>query len=178
MARCPVCKTHCTRVTYENVPVQTCGGCGGYWVTTGKLENICRRRDIDMPEPVRQKMMDLADASNSTQQLTCFSCGTLMVKEQFKMWEDIQLDRCPKCSKIWLDRGELEKCQIYWEYLQDNYDSWEGRSAYERKALLEAEFHQRRADLEEQRESYASFRRVRPHWASLITRLLFGRWRP
>jgi Zn-finger nucleic acid-binding protein len=162
MARCPVCKISCTPVRYENVPVQTCGGCGGYWLTPLKLDRICAIREVQMPEAVRQKMMDLADASNTVEKLMCITCGVEMVREQFKIWDDIQLDRCPKCSGIWLDRGELEKCQIYWEYLQDHPEEWENQPAQERKLLIEAELRLRQAERRQQRDE--------------VSRMQFLRW--
>lgn len=37
----------------------------------------------------------------------CPSCGDeKLVEETFR---DIMIDRCPKCSGVWLDPGELEK---------------------------------------------------------------------
>lgn len=164
MPRCPVCKDLCARTRYEEVPLYQCGQCGGYWLTYVQLDRICSRREIQMPEPVQQKMMDLADASNSTQTLWCLGCGKEMIKEQFKFWDDIQLDRCPKCNGVWLDCGELEKCQIYWEYAQDNPDQWENRDAYERSQLLQAEWMNRQAEV--QRDPNAN----RPHpgyWGEL-----------
>lgn len=153
MPRCPVCKIQCAPTKYENVPVSQCGQCGGYWVSKIKLDRICALRDIQMPEPVRQKMMDIADAHNSTKTLYCLTCGTEMLKEQFKYWDDIQVDFCPKCEGLWLDCGELEKCQIYWEYLEDNRDNWAGREAAERKALLLAKLESRKAELAMERET-------------------------
>ena len=152
MARCPVCKTQTQLIKYENVPVQSCGSCGGHWLTDAKLDVILKRRDVVMPEPVQQRMMDIADASDSKGVLCCMMCGTEMVKQQFKFWSEITLDRCPKCNGLWLDRGELEKCQIYWEYAQDHPEQWEGRELAEREALLDAQWKQRRHEIKDRAE--------------------------
>ena len=145
MPRCPVCKTQTDLLKYEGVPIYNCGTCGGHWVTDARLKLILARREVVMPDAVKAKMIEIADASNSTQKLWCMNCGKEMVKEQFRYWPDIQLDRCPKCNGLWLDRGELEKCQIYWEYAQDHPEEWEGMSVIERKALLEAQLADRKA---------------------------------
>lgn len=160
MPRCPKCRTQADLIRYEDVPIYSCGGCGGHWLRESRLDVIVKRRVIEMPEPVRQKMMDLADASNSTEPLWCMTCGVEMTREQFLYWDDIQLDRCPKCGGLWLDQGELEKCQIYFEYAQDHPEEWENREAYERKALLEAELAQRRAEQRQAAEA-AEDRRYR-----------------
>jgi Zn-finger nucleic acid-binding protein len=121
--RCPICKTPTDLIQYERVPVYNCGSCGGYWVTRAKLEVILARREVQMPEAVQKKMIEIAAASNSTAELCCFTCGTVMERRRFARWPDIQIDVCRRCKNIWLDRGELEKCQIYWERAQDKLRS-------------------------------------------------------
>lgn len=160
MPRCPVCKTSCTVMPYERVPIHHCGSCGGYWVNPNKLDIICERRELNMPEPVKQAMMNRADQANSTDELFCISCGCEMVKERFKYWDDIQIDRCPKCNMIWLDAGELEKCQIYWEYMQDHPEAWGDNNIHERRAMVDAALTQRKAELADEREN-AAWRRQR-----------------
>lgn len=160
MPRCPLCKTQADLIKYEGVPIYNCGSCGGHWITKARLDVILARRQVVMPDPVKQKMIEIADASNSTQKLWCMTCGKDMLKEQFRYWPEIQIDCCPKCGGIWLDRGELEKCQIYWEYLQDHPDEWECMNTAARKALLEAELAQRRRDCENERERIKYLRRA------------------
>jgi Zn-finger nucleic acid-binding protein len=123
MPRCPKCRTRADLIKYEGIPVHSCGSCGGHWVRAPRLSAILARRELQMPEPVKRKMIELAEASHTRERVYCQTCGKRMERESFKYWSDIQLDRCPNCKSIWLDRGELEKCQIYWEYLQDHPDS-------------------------------------------------------
>jgi Zn-finger nucleic acid-binding protein len=134
------------------VPIYNCGECGGHWLSEARLDVIVRRREYVLPEPVKRKMIEIADAANTSATLTCLTCGREMRKEQFKHWPEIQIDRCPKCNGIWLDRGELEKCQIYWEYAQDHPDEWENQDLVARQALLEAELQNRKAELRQQAE--------------------------
>jgi Zn-finger nucleic acid-binding protein len=165
-------------VEYEGVRVYHCGGCGGHWLSQARLDLIVNRRDLQMPEPVRQKMMDLADASNSVDELTCFTCGKRMVRGRFRHWDDIQIDRCPQCQGIWLDRGELEKCQIYWEYAQDHPEQWKNAEVAERKALLELEWQRRREALREAGDRAKAARGFGAYPGGGLARLLvqlFGR---
>ncbi len=164
MPRCPVCRTQMDRIRYERVPVHNCGSCGGHWVEKPRLDLILARREVQMPEPVKQKMMEIAEESNTTQKLICLTCAKEMVKEQFKHWAEIQLDRCPKCNGIWLDRGELEKCQIYWEYVQDHPEEWENADLAARKALLDAEWANRKAELRDFIEKTEEARRYAGMW--------------
>lgn len=146
MPRCPICRTQVDLIRYEGLPVHNCGTCGGYWITPARFSAILRKREVTMPDAVQARMIALADASNSTEKLWCWTCGREMVKEAFKHWSDIQLDRCTKCGGIWLDRGELEKCQIYWEYMQDHPDSDVSRQA-EQQAMLDSRWAVRKARL-------------------------------
>jgi Zn-finger nucleic acid-binding protein len=134
------------------VAIYNCGDCGGHWLSEARLDVIVKRREYQLPEPVKQKMLEIADASDTAGALMCLTCGRKMVKEQFKHWPDIQIDRCPKCDGIWLDRGELEKCQIYWEYAQDHAEEWEESDLVARRALLEARLQNRRAELRQEIE--------------------------
>ena len=115
-----------------------------------------------MPDAVKEKMIEIADASNSAQTLWCMSCGREMSKEQFKYWPGIRLDRCPKCSGLWLDRGELEKCQIYWEYAQDHPEEWEGMNVIARKALLDIRWEERKARHRERVDELKELSQARP----------------
>ncbi|MBU0637849.1 MAG: zf-TFIIB domain-containing protein [Planctomycetes bacterium] len=160
MPRCPICKTQAERIKYEGVPVYNCGSCGGHWVSPARLDVILARRDMQMPEPVKQKMMAIADEADSKQELWCMTCGTSMLKEQFRYWPEIKLDRCPKCNGIWLDRGELEKCQIYWEYAQDHPDE-EHADLLARKALLDAEWARRKSEIRDRRDRIEAASRMR-----------------
>jgi Zn-finger nucleic acid-binding protein len=167
MPRCPKCRTRTDLIKYEGVPVYNCGGCGGHWVMPARLDLILSRRELKMPDAVKQKMIALADASNSSERLWCITCGREMVKESFKHWSEIQIDRCPGCQGIWLDRGELEKCQIYWEYLQDHPDGQDAARA-ERMAELETRLEERRAELRDIRDSARQ-----PAW---LRRPRYGGW--
>jgi Zn-finger nucleic acid-binding protein len=151
MPRCPLCRTPTELIKYEAVPVHSCGTCGGHWLTEVKLDAILRRREIDMPAPVKQKVVELAAEANSGQELLCLSCGTPMIKEPFKHWSDITLDRCRKCNGLWLDRHELEKCQVYWEYLQDHPEA-AGIERIEKLATVEAELIARQIELRDRRD--------------------------
>lgn len=138
MPRCPSCKLQAAPISYEGVRIYHCGGCGGHWMAPERLDVILERREVCMPKPVRDAMWNIAEEHNRVEQLWCFSCGTPMVKEAFRYWDEIRVDRCEKCGGLWLDRGELELCQIFWEYARDNPQHWQNQDVIARKAELEA----------------------------------------
>lgn len=116
----------------------------GYFVSPTALKRIIASREVQTPDPVRERFMALADASGTTKQVLCEECGTWMVKQAFRDWEDIIIDQCPKCGLIWLDPGELEKIQIYCEYLEDHPDPAH-QSDQERKVILRLELQRQEA---------------------------------
>lgn len=50
--------------------------------------------------------MTSAPASTSTLPLRCFVCDVPLSQA---VREGVEIDYCPRCRSIWLDRGELEK---------------------------------------------------------------------
>jgi len=178
MNRCPKCKIQTTRTEYEGASVRMCGECGGYWVTPIALKAIANRRETTFSEPVKERFLQLAEQSNSTEQLACLSCGKFMVKENFKDWDDIVIDRCTKCGGIWLDPGELEKIQIYWEYFQDHPEQ-SNMDAIAKRALLTEVMAQRKRDAKEFTEIMSETARRRgyvpPGALGAALNVLFGR---
>lgn len=177
MNRCPRCKVSTHRIEYEGVGVRMCGECGGYWVKPISLKAISNKRHTDWSEAVKERFLDLADQSNSTEKLLCLSCAKTMIKEQFKEWDDIVIDQCPGCGGIWLDPGELEKIQIYWEYFQDHPDQ-SNMDALAKKALLMEQVEQRGRDMKQAAEmiKQASRSRYVPrHLFHAALGTLFGR---
>ncbi|MFQ6048068.1 MAG: zf-TFIIB domain-containing protein [Phycisphaerae bacterium] len=155
--RCPNCKVKTEPVSYEDVRVQMCGQCGGYWVDPLALKRILQSRQQQWPEPVKDRFIEMAEQSNTSRTILCLRCGLQMNKQQFKDWDDIVIDQCPRCQLIWLDPGELEKIQIYWEYAQDHPDA-DYLDAVEKKAALQIQWQQRQARLRRVAEAAKDFR--------------------
>jgi Zn-finger nucleic acid-binding protein len=178
MGRCPRCKTKTTRVAYEGANVRMCGQCGGCWVTPIALTAIANRRDTAFTEAVKERFLQLAEESDSAETLLCISCATYMVKEHYKDWDDIVIDRCEKCGGIWLDPGELEKIQVYWEYFQDHPEQ-SNLDAIAKRALLENAMAQRSRDMTEARDEFQAYGRRRgivgPGALRGALHMLFGR---
>jgi Zn-finger nucleic acid-binding protein len=118
-------------ITYEGVPVQNCGSCGGYWLPLSGLRMILARGKTAMPEPVQQKMLDLAQASDTSEELRCPSCERPMHKKLLEPKVGPRLDYCARCAGVWVDRAELEACQIRWKqaHARAEFDQGHGSRA-------------------------------------------------
>lgn len=57
-------------------------------------------------ERKRQEVARLAqDAERKSHHMRCPKCGGSLLTEEFHR---VQVDRCPDCSGIWLDHGEID----------------------------------------------------------------------
>jgi len=157
MPRCPICKDQTQLVPYEGVKIHHCGRCGGYWLTDAKLDLILARRDVVMPDAVKESTERMAAESNSTKQLLCISCGTTMRKELFRGFTQLQIDACDRCGGIWFDRAELERCQVLWEQMKENPRELEKRA---KQGAVEVAMLAERDRLEDQREAFDSLNRT------------------
>ena len=173
MARCPNCKVRTQPVDYEATRLQMCGQCGGYWIDPLALKRILHCREQQWPEPVKQKFMEMAEQSDTKRKIMCLRCGVIMHKEQFKDWQEIVIDRCGQCQAIWLDPGELEKIQIYWEYAQDHPDQ-EYLDQVAKKAVLDLEWQKRKTCIDDTSALAKSVRDARSFGPSATAAALLG----
>ena len=113
MVRCPQCEIPMNEVTARANPgsliqLDQCAQCGGIWCDkwelfpihpdeTAKLEPVDEEQ-LRSPQPLEKKT------------LYCPRCTAKLAtpKDPF-LGPDIQLDRCPKCDGIWLNRGQFTR---------------------------------------------------------------------
>lgn len=150
MARCPKCRTQTALIPYEGVKIQHCGSCGGNWLTDAKLDLILARRDSKFEGAVAEKLDEMARESASTEPLMCITCGTMMKREPFRAWPEVQLDVCPRCEGIWFDQAELEKCQMLWEAAKSDPKQMK---RIEKHAVAELDMLRSKQEAEEFRDS-------------------------
>lgn len=54
--------------------------------------------------------------------MNCPVCDITRMREVEK--NGVQIDICPDCKGVWLDRGELEKLMLEVREERESYDSW------------------------------------------------------
>lgn len=145
MPRCPVCTQALQGSAYEGVNIFRCGNCAGHWLEKLEMARIVRGGPPRVNDAPSQELAQITNETNSVKPLWCLGCGREMIKESFQDWDAIQIDRCPKCEGIWLDRGELEKCQILWEMAQLEIESGRLSDLQRRRQELDAAWAERRA---------------------------------
>ncbi|RXZ83723.1 hypothetical protein EBB07_04895 [Paenibacillaceae bacterium] len=55
--------------------------------------------------------------------MNCPVCDGVRMREVDK--DDVQIDICPQCKGVWLDRGELDKLLSGVQEIRDDFNKWE-----------------------------------------------------
>jgi uncharacterized protein len=118
--QCPRDATELEPETYEGeVVVDRCRSCDGIWLDRGELESIQSTIEHDYSEQlagvnVVAKAYELA-RQKARPVVNCPSCGSSMHAEEYAYCSLILVDRCVKCGGIWLDSGELQALERFFE---------------------------------------------------------------
>jgi Zn-finger nucleic acid-binding protein len=107
-AKCPSCGTKLSSTRFLNETVDRCAKCGGMWLDGGELQRMGGRLDdsIDWPENLADYGRQLEVKPDRS--MTCPRDGTALVAVHYGPSE-VVIDVCPKCSGVWLDRGEFAR---------------------------------------------------------------------
>ena len=145
--KCPACDRELQQVTVSDITVDVCkNGCGGIWFDNFELEKV------DEPhEAAGEALLDIEiDPSihiDFSKTRTCPKCKDQKMMKHFAgVKHRVELDECPSCGGIWLDKGELTK-------IRSQYATEEERKEASRTYLEQAigpELARMRAESEQQ----------------------------
>ncbi|WP_409432109.1 zf-TFIIB domain-containing protein [Litorimonas sp. RW-G-Af-16] len=130
MRNCPVDDFTLATETYEGVTIDKCPHCQGVWLDAGELEAIQERVEVDHSAALARPENTIAGAyavakAKSEGSLSCVTCNTGLVKREYGFASQIVIDNCPKGHGIWLDAGELQKLEQFFEREQEIADEVE-----------------------------------------------------
>ena len=118
--KCPRCKTDLKNIVYEGVNIDTCESCEGEWLDAGEITYIIKAKEIvfssdeiEKVDGVKKSIEILVSAPDDP--LICPKCNKPMERLNYAYSTGVIIDRCSKCSGIWLDKDELEHVQIIME---------------------------------------------------------------
>jgi Zn-finger nucleic acid-binding protein len=107
---CPRCLVSLRSARSDFMTVDMCTGCGGTFFDHGELAKIARKHAAQfekleaLVQPNRAEREPMAAGTSSA----CPGCAAKMESYEYAYCSGITLDRCPKCSGIWVDEGELK----------------------------------------------------------------------
>ena len=98
---CPVCGAPLIIVERNNIELDYCPKCQGFWLDNGELEllNEILEIDADYMNPLGRPFIE-----SSEKHYNCPKCGSQMGKIEVN---GVLLDVCPNADGIWFDKGEL-----------------------------------------------------------------------
>lgn len=121
---CPRDKSPLETKTYEaKIEVDACPACGGLWLDKGELEAIQEAKENDYSKALADLPDSVARSINKVAQIDagpvgCVKCGTEMDTREYAYCSQIVIDTCPEGCGIWLDAGELQALEKFFERSQ------------------------------------------------------------
>lgn len=123
--RCPRDGAELTARIYEaNIEIDECPTCKGTFLDQGELESIQaavekdHRGELATPvDSVRAEMA--AEREEALPLVDCPKCGASMERRRYGLGSQTVIDACPQGHGLWLDRGELEDLEQFYERSQD-----------------------------------------------------------
>jgi Zn-finger nucleic acid-binding protein len=100
---CPDCKEPLVVFELEGVEIDHCLACGGTWLDPGELELLAELEGLQSSEIV--KALDAAVSGKKSRR----RCPRCRFKLRAVTLNRIELDRCPRCHGLWMDRGEIRE---------------------------------------------------------------------
>lgn len=88
-----------------------CAGCGGLWMSKDDPREAVRKPPPEGSEQGTRVGLETPLWEESP--LRCPSCQTPMAKGRYAYSSGVTIDRCERCSGIWLDRGELARLREF-----------------------------------------------------------------
>ncbi len=119
--KCPFNEIDLVKEVYEaDIEIDRCPKCRGLFLDAGELEKIQQTQEVDYSTRLKASINLEAAKFNHERQLgetpvACPSCAAVMEKQEHGFNKLVVIDFCPACRGLWLDEGELEALEIYYE---------------------------------------------------------------
>ncbi len=122
--RCPRDGTELKARVYEaDIEIDECPVCRGTFLDQGELERIQAAVEKDHREalaaPVDSVRAEMAaEREEALPLVDCPKCGKSMERRRYGLGSQTVIDACPEGHGLWLDRGELEELEQFYERSQ------------------------------------------------------------
>jgi Zn-finger nucleic acid-binding protein len=119
--KCPKDNSALFPQEYEGgIYADVCTSCRGMWLDRGELEKTEETAGRDYSEELSRIPDLVGGAYEKARQKTrkgmpCPKCGGVMERKEYAYCSQVMIDKCPKCGGVWLDRGEVEALEIFYE---------------------------------------------------------------
>lgn len=103
--RCPKCESEFETVTFADVEVDRCSGCGAIWFDARekeRLQKLENARSIDVGDK------RVGRQYNEIRNIECPRCGVSMLTMVDATQFHIEFESCPSCYGTFFDAGEFK----------------------------------------------------------------------
>ena len=119
--KCPKDGSQLARCLYEaDIEVDECPKCHGIWLDEGELERIQRSTEKDYSEELKGIPNTVARAyamarAKAEGEWGCPTCERTLARREYGYCSQIMIDVCPTCRGVWLDKGEIQALEVFFE---------------------------------------------------------------
>ena len=106
MFECPRCVGKLRTQSAEGVEIEVCDNCGGIWLDANELKELSSKTE---KTPLSSENCAF-EPTEGKGEMHCPKCSECPLDTFIYAFDSgIELDRCPQCQGIWLDKNELEQ---------------------------------------------------------------------
>ncbi len=118
--KCPNDQADLRHQQYEGeIDIDRCPSCRGVWLDHGEL----RKAQENLSEDHSARLAEIGSAARAYEFArqkakvpgACPRCGCGLIQEEYAYCSQILVDRCADCLGIWLDAGELQALEAFFE---------------------------------------------------------------
>jgi len=122
--KCPRDGSTLEPIHYEaNIEVDQCPTCHGMWLDKGELEQIQQTIEHDYTKELEKEPDHVRRAYALARpthlgEAPCPKCGEGMVVKEYAYTSQVLIDVCPEDHGIWLDAGEIQALEVFFERMR------------------------------------------------------------
>ena len=110
MYTCPRCQGSLSTTSMGIVEIEICSGCGGMWLDANELEIVVEKAQSMLSHKELPAVKDVEASTEKDIDMKCPKCIDTSLRAFIYAFDSgIELDKCPLCKGLWLDKSELEQ---------------------------------------------------------------------
>ena len=135
--KCPVCSVAMDSKTAQNIEIDECPKCRGSWFQDDELRRAKDSADPDLNWMDFEVFKHPDRFKAAPANLPCPKCSGSLVCIEYDN-TGVEIDCCPQCKGIWLDKGEFNKITeaLTDELLTKSFSDYVKASLQEAKEIL------------------------------------------
>ncbi len=135
---CPDCRQPLQPEIYQNVNLDACPQCAGFWFDEAELGRIQRTDPLALITLEEEHLPHVQPHPDANTERLCPNCQSLLERYQYLYDSPISLDTCINCEGVWVEDGELGKIVAWVNQQKRPATSPEQKQDHSERVLAEA----------------------------------------